>query len=344
MKKFSIIVPIYNVEKYLDKCISSLINQTYDNIEILLINDGSTDSSEQICKKWINNEKVRYFKKINGGLSSARNYGIDNVSIDTDYIIFVDSDDYVRTDLCELVNNNLLDDDLLNFSYYRVTEDNIDAKLFKNSVVFLNNLNDIYDYILHSVLNYKIPWEAWSKVYKYKIIKNNNLYFEDGKRIFAEDILFFLKYLFYCKNITTLSDPLYFYVQRKNSIMGKSKNDQINYFEKVNALSKSLQMFILDNCNQINIKYYSKIHCKLIVNELTRLDNLDNSKKNSLILKNDEYHQKMVSLMRKQISINPDDLNVKIFFCYLNKGNKQVFYIFRILNKLNRILWDLLMS
>ena len=98
--KVSVIVPVYNVEKYLDKCLDSLANQTLKDLEIIIVNDGSPDNSEDIIKKYTKKYKnFKYYKKENGGLSSARNYGIKYAS--GDYIAFLDSDDYVKSDMYE---------------------------------------------------------------------------------------------------------------------------------------------------------------------------------------------------------------------------------------------------
>lgn len=92
--KFSIIVPVYNVRKYVTECIESILKQSYDNYEVLLINDGSTDGSGDICEKYtVKNKKIKVFHKKNGGLSSARNFGLEKAT--GDYVVFVDSDDYI---------------------------------------------------------------------------------------------------------------------------------------------------------------------------------------------------------------------------------------------------------
>ena len=94
--KISIIVPIYNIENYIEKCLTSIINQTYNNYELILVNDGSTDSSETICKKIAKeNKQIKYFYKKNGGLSDARNYGIRKSS--GEYLMFVDGDDFLES-------------------------------------------------------------------------------------------------------------------------------------------------------------------------------------------------------------------------------------------------------
>ncbi|MBQ5852329.1 MAG: glycosyltransferase family 2 protein, partial [Lachnospiraceae bacterium] len=98
----SIVVPVYNVEKYLERCVDSLINQTYENIEILLIDDGSKDNSGQMCDEYANKDsRITVYHKENGGLSDARNYGMDRAK--GEYIIFIDSDDYVEPNMMEFL-------------------------------------------------------------------------------------------------------------------------------------------------------------------------------------------------------------------------------------------------
>ena len=111
MPKVSVIVPVYNVEKYIEKCANSLINQTLSDIEIIFVNDGSTDGSIQIIEQYENNfkEKVKCVSKDNGGLSSARNYGIPYAT--GEYIAFLDSDDYVELDMYETMYNKAKEDD-----------------------------------------------------------------------------------------------------------------------------------------------------------------------------------------------------------------------------------------
>lgn len=105
MEKLSVIVPIYNAEKHLNRCIQSIINQTYTNIELLLIDDGSKDSSGEICDKYAaSDERIRVFHKKNGGVSSARNVGLDNAT--GYYIAFVDSDDYLMPNAYEILIKN----------------------------------------------------------------------------------------------------------------------------------------------------------------------------------------------------------------------------------------------
>ena len=104
MSKISIIVPVYNTEKYLSKCLNSLIKQTYKDIEIIVVNDGSKDKSLEIAKKFAKQDnRIKVFNKENGGLSSARNFGIEKAS--GEYIGFVDSDDYIKENMFEILYN-----------------------------------------------------------------------------------------------------------------------------------------------------------------------------------------------------------------------------------------------
>ena len=112
MIKISVVVAIYNVEKYLEKCIQSIIFQTYKNIEIILVNDGSTDNSLNICKKYKSEDsRIIIINQENQGVSVARNNGIDRAS--GEYILFVDGDDYLRTDIIEKLLNNADDNDII---------------------------------------------------------------------------------------------------------------------------------------------------------------------------------------------------------------------------------------
>ena len=107
MERISVIVPVYNVEKYLDKCVQSILNQTYENIELVLVDDGSTDGSSKICDKYGNiDSRVKVIHKENGGLSSARNRGIDEAG--GKFITFIDSDDYIHHQMLEILYEGII--------------------------------------------------------------------------------------------------------------------------------------------------------------------------------------------------------------------------------------------
>ncbi len=188
--KFSVIVPIYNSEKYLKKCLDSLVNQTFKNIEIILVNDGSTDNSEDIIKQYLKDKRIIYLKKENGGQASARNLGLSKAK--GDYISFIDSDDYVDLDMFEKLNECTFDNDIILSDYY-YTKENQDnyVKLFNGNAG--NIINTDY---------WKFDTCPWNKFYKKSFLIENNFSFPEG--IMYEDyasIPTLIKYnpkLYYC--------------------------------------------------------------------------------------------------------------------------------------------------
>lgn len=167
----SIIIPCYNVEKYLAKCLDSLIKQTKREIEFIVINDGSTDNTDQIIKEYmIKDKRIKYYKNKNHGIGYTRNYGIDKAL--GKYILFVDSDDYIELDTCEYLYNKAENDnlDIVICDYYREFEDGKqqEEKLinFKNTT-----LKETPELIS------KINLSPWNKLYKTELIKDNNINF-----------------------------------------------------------------------------------------------------------------------------------------------------------------------
>lgn len=207
----SIIVPVYNVEKYLDKCITSLQNQTYQDVEILLIDDGSTDKSGDICEHYAEQDsRIIVYHKENGGLSDARNYGIQKAK--GQYVAFVDSDDYVHHQMFDILLQNMEGQqaDIVACKYKKVFEDDD------------NEIKDIVDYRVYSYTSTeavknvdKIGITAWNKLYKKELFKN--IKFEVGR--LHEDEFIFHRIVYVSRKVVAIDSALYYYVQRKGSIM-----------------------------------------------------------------------------------------------------------------------------
>ncbi len=220
--KFSIIVPVYNVEKYLDKCLKSILNQTYDNYEVVIVNDGSPDDSQNIIDKYVKNDK-RFigYKKGNGGLSSARNYGLEKIT--GDYILFVDSDDYLENELLEKLNLSLTKNkvDLIRFECNVVDE--------KGNILFKPSSSSYTNTDVEKVINELVAKEyfepVWSYCYSSSFFKKNKFKFEIGR--IHEDYGIMLLILYYANNITALNYYGYNYVQRENSIMSDKNYEKI---------------------------------------------------------------------------------------------------------------------
>lgn len=224
--KYSIIIPVYNVEKYLDDCLSSILNQTYKNYEVILINDGSSDNSSLICKKYCDLSKsFKLIEQVNGGVSSARNNGIRNAS--GDYLLFIDSDDYIDNNSLEIIDNYICDNDLLIFGYEKVFM-NKSIKRLDDSMI--SDFNTIKQKIITSCLGGFLC----NKVYKRDIIINNNLYLDDNM-YYCEDLLFNINYLKFCNKSLYLGIDLYKYRMRKSGAsMSFYKAKNVSIFKAYN--------------------------------------------------------------------------------------------------------------
>lgn len=209
MIKISIIVPVYNVEKYLDKCLNSLINQTNQNFEAIIVNDGSTDGSEKIVKKYDNNPMIKYFKKKNGGLSSARNYGIKKAS--GDYLLFLDGDDYLEKDAVDILLKQVEKNyDIIVFNIKSINEDKV-----INDKSFNKDIEDDFNRYIVSAPS------ACNKLIKKEIFIKNNLEFKKG--VYYEDLELIPSLALYTKKIKFIDNKLYNYIVRNNSILNQSK-------------------------------------------------------------------------------------------------------------------------
>lgn len=266
----SVIVPIYNVEEYIKKCIDSIINQSYKNIEILLIDDGSTDKSGIICEKYREIDKrIRVIHQSNKGLSNARNVGINKAT--GNLLSFVDGDDYVdKNYLKELKNNmDICKSDISICNYYRVKDNNIYIPyIFNNN--FICRGKEKYNYLEGEFTT--ITTIAWNKLYKKKLF--NNLKYPENK-IF-EDAYIICELLKNANIISYLNKPLYYYVYRSNSIVC---NFSEKHFDKIAAYNKRIAF--LTKCGYNNLVIEEKNSKILtIIDFLFRLkiNGIDNNK------------------------------------------------------------------
>lgn len=218
----TIVVPIYNVEKYLEKCLESLIKQTYENLQIVLVNDGSTDNSENICRKFIlEDNRIELINKVNGGLSEARNFGIDVTR--GEYILFVDSDDYLSPQTVEFCMKTIehTNADIVEFAVKKIFESDPDYfepfEFDKNDIQIFNHTE-----ALTNILSYRFKIVAWNKLYKASLF--NAIRYPKGK---LHEDEFTTPYLvdnvaIYC----TIPYTLYAYVQREGSIMNNNFSER----------------------------------------------------------------------------------------------------------------------
>ena len=223
----SIIVPIYNVENYLEKCIESILNQTYKNIEIILIDDGSKDNSKNICKKYVDyDNRVKYYYKENGGLSSARNYGIEKSK--GNYLMFIDSDDYIDSDMVEKLYDAIIKNNVDISCGGKYLEFTYETKVINTSGDFFSNREDTLKRIL-KVDN--VDTSCCDKLFSSKLFEQ--IRFPEG-RLF-EDLGTLYKIIDISDGLYHIHFPFYHYRKHDNSIINSKFNpkklDSI-YFRK----------------------------------------------------------------------------------------------------------------
>ena len=205
MPKVSVIIPVYNVEHYIDRCLKSVIEQTLEDIEIIIVNDGSTDSSKMIIERYVNEyqNRIIYLEKENGGLSSARNFAMPYAK--GEYIAFLDSDDYIEKDMYEQMYNKAIKEnaDLVECDFIWEYPD---KKKYDIGKEYTNKKEAIE----------KARVVAWNKLYRREIIEKHNLKFPEGLRY--EDVEFFYKLVPFIEKISFVRKCFVHYIQRQNSI------------------------------------------------------------------------------------------------------------------------------
>ena len=212
----SIIVPVYNVEKYLNRCIDSILVQTYQNIEVLLIDDGSPDDSGKICDEYaLIDSRVRVFHKENGGVSSARNLGLKEAK--GDYIGFVDADDYIDSSMYEVLLNNLKTEnvDISVCSYYQEDNDGVFKKHWAKDEYRIINKDE---QIKCLISNQYYTCSCWDRLFKKELLANH---FFDESVNYYEDYLFLYEITKGSAKTVFDSKPLYYYCNNLQSAARK---------------------------------------------------------------------------------------------------------------------------
>ena len=226
MPLVSIIVPIYNVEKYLKRCIDSILDQTFKDFELILVNDGSTDNSEDICKEYeAKDKRIKYFYQDNSGVSKARNKGIENSC--GKYIQFIDSDDYVDEIFLDVIVNRFRKDnsDIVFSGFYNEYDNGkiYREKCYEKSIISEN----IQEYCLKLYRNDLFGYSC-CKTFKSSIIKEFNLRFDENMS-YCEDELFTCDYCKYIKRISIENRAMYHYIDYKGNrtTLTSKKRDEI---------------------------------------------------------------------------------------------------------------------
>lgn len=266
--KVSIIVPVYNAEKTIERCLKTILNQTYNNIEVILINDGSNDSSDKIIKSF-DDKRIIYKKNKNQGVSKTRNDGIDLSS--GKFIVFVDSDDYLSEFMIEKLMNKK--DNFVVSGYNEVHKDVV-INSFELSLS--SDLIDIGEHFWDLYEVKKAVNRPWGKLYNASIIKNNCLKFNENLSL-GEDLLFNLEYFRFVNKLVYIDEPLYFYrVGNPNSLAKK-------YYSNMLEIQIILKDKFLAYCESLNLdnSIKEKVYIKALRFLLSAVTNELHGKKNN---------------------------------------------------------------
>lgn len=276
----SIVVPVYNVQNYLDCCVKSLISQSYSNIEIILVDDGSTDNCANICDEWKKKDpRIRVIHKQNGGLSDARNAGMAMAT--GAYIGFVDSDDYIHKDMYRLLYENLLENnsDISACGIELFWDNDSKTKMLTNG---FNGTLTAEEAMLAIINEDNLKQPVVNRLYKTDQIRN--IVFPINKQ--HEDVFWSYQALGVVKKISVFDTPLYFYRQRQNSIMGsgfslksldslEAKQQRCKYidihFPSVSQAARINLWFSCIYAMQMSLRHLSKHDYAISENHILRI-------------------------------------------------------------------------
>lgn len=324
LNKVSIIVPVYNVEKYISRCLNSIVNQTYKNIEIILVNDGSNDNSEVIINKYKDlDHRIKYFYQCNSGPSKARNFGIKKST--GDYITFVDADDYISSDYIEnLVIEAIYNKyDIVACGYTDISKygeiklnDFWNGKKKKSKIEFFK---DIFK---------GVGGTLWGKIFKRDIIINNDIRMPTDIYM-CEDLLFNLEYVLNSNTYGVINKNLYYY-NRLNDNRISSQLDLSYYENFIEVLSKLefiFKQYDVDSelVNIILSSRFKDIILKFVLIEDSKYNYKFNERKQIInyILKSKYFYYYNDIIVK-------NDLNEKIVFMLLNKKMSKCLIIYAI--------------
>lgn len=257
--KISIIVPVYNTEKYIDRCLASVLNQTYKDLEIILVDDGSKDNCPKICDEYARKDsRIKVIHKQNGGLSSSRNAGISIAN--GEYIGFVDSDDYIDCNMYEILfaqatKNNA---DVVMATYQEVYSDTPNKNKIEESIKVFHN-----EEVEQAYLDQKVD-SVCVGLYKTSIIKN--IKFIEGRS--SEDVPFNFEVFKIAKTFVRLSNELYFYFYNEKSLSnGKLTKNKLDYV----YFRKEIYSYYLDKGNIKFQKLSSALVCRAAMGLMIRM-------------------------------------------------------------------------
>ena len=279
----SVIVPVYNVEPYLNRCVESIVNQTYQNLQIILVDDGSPDNCPAMCDVWVEKDsRIQVIHKQNGGLSDARNAGL--AVVEGDYVSFIDSDDWLDLRFFEILyyTANENDCEVAECGYVLTTGEKYDNNRVSAASVYTSE--EAMELHLRDSLFRQV---VWNKLYRRDVV---TVYFEKGK--YHEDVFWTYQIIANCQKLAHVDVILYYYFQREGSIMGQDYS--LKRLDAVEAFAR---------------------RCKFVMERFPKLTGLVKQK----MVSNCMYHYQ---LLLKSPLIDPEGNHKKWLYCQAQQGDQ----------------------
>ena len=330
----SVIVPMYNVELFLPRCVESIINQTYKNIEIILVDDESPDRSGEIAEEYAAKDKrIKVIHQKNKWLGGARNSGIKIAT--GKYIIFVDSDDYIREDMCEILFRKMeqYQTDMIIFGTYHIDRhgkiQSTSAPNIQADVIY--RVDDVQRVLFPMIISSHSINSACMKIYKRSLFTDNNLLFDEIVR-YAEDYEFVLRLFPHLTSFMHIEIPLYYYVENESSIMHTQDKEIMNKFI---ILYQYREQFLLDQniATADNRRLSSELLITMVVKNYTRFLGTPNkqTKQQSIELIDDLLAKPEITESLKRIDLSKMDLGIygKLMIRFMkNRKAKMIYRIY----------------
>lgn len=307
----SIILPVYNAEKTVSSTIESILSQTYENFELIIINDGSSDSSDDICKKFQNaDNRIVYISRTNEGVSKTRNEGISLSK--GKYLMFIDADDSLKKTMLEIMIKSINMSSLAICGYERINE--------KNSFCVKKYITDEkfnasnYDRMIEKLQNNNLFNQVWNKIFLKRNIVNNNVKFDESLSL-GEDFRFVLDYLNYCDNVNVISDVLYRYANSTNGLNAKVRSNILDI-----RLSNSKYLIDFFEKMKYNNDYSYHNYIKAYASSLRALSRFKEKKIKKQLLKEFTIRANSDELLKKILKNSNNKADRIVTILFLNKS------------------------
>lgn len=334
----SIIIPVFNSQQYIDECVKSVINQTYSNIEIVLVDDGSTDKSGEICDSLAKaDNRIKVVHKANAGLGMARNTGLENAT--GDYVEFLDSDDYISVDCIETLISQIkrqkAEAVFCKYARFDTERNYLDAIEHSNVRIFTGE--DIVEHVLlemvgslpNAHMDSGFDMSACTALYSIDLIKKYTIRFKSEREYISEDLLFNIEFLRGANTVVAIDKQLYFYRMNGNSLTTtynplRFSKDKIMY----EYLNNYLGAFLEKTRYELRVQRYMLARARVCINQIVRAGGNNTSKAIAAICE-DEI---LVGIL-KHYPIKKNPFKQRIFNCFLKYRMPK---ILEILIKANR--------